>query len=116
MKTSGFISRSAAIDGAKIYYTIGGSGPAVILLHGFAETSRMWAPILPILATKFTVIAADLPGIGKSSIPSGGIDMKRAAIGIHDLAHSIGIEKARIVGHDIGLMVAYAYAAIFVRD
>jgi pimeloyl-ACP methyl ester carboxylesterase len=113
MKTSGFSSQSTDIDGARIHYTIGGSGPAVILLHGFAETSRMWTPILPTLAAKFTVIAADLPGIGESSIPSGEIDMKRAAIKIHDLARSIGIEKARIVGHDIGLMVAYAYAALF---
>lgn len=113
MKISGFISHSADIDGAKIHYTIGGSGPAVILLHGFAETSRMWAPILPTLAPKFTAIATDLPGIGESSIPTDGIDMKRAAIKIHDLVRSIGIGKARIIGHDIGLMVAYAYAALF---
>jgi pimeloyl-ACP methyl ester carboxylesterase len=113
MKTIRFISRSANIDGANIHYTIGGSGPAVILLHGFAETSKMWTPILPTLAAKFTVIAPDLPGIGDSSIPSGGIDMKRAAIKIHDLVHSVGIGQARIVGHDIGLMVAYAYAALF---
>jgi len=113
MKTIRFISRSANIDGAKIHYSIGGSGPAVILLHGFAETSKMWAPILPTLAAKFTVVAPDLPGIGDSSIPSGGIDMKRAAIKIHDFVHSVGIGQARIVGHDIGLMVAYAYAAQF---
>jgi len=113
MKTMRSISRSANIDGAKIHYTIGGSGPAVILLHGFAETSRMWDPILPTLAAKFTVIAPDLPGIGDSSIPSGGIDMKRAAIKINDFVHSVGIGQARIVGHDIGLMVAYAYAAQF---
>lgn len=113
MKASGFVSRSANVDGAKIHHTIGGSGRTVILLHGFAETSKMWIPILPTLATKFSVIAADLPGIGESSIPRGGIDMKRAATQIHDLVRSIGIEKARIVGHDIGLMVAYAYAALF---
>src|SRR5579862_8544087 len=113
MKTIRFISQGANIDGAKIHYTIGGSGPAVILLHGFAETSKMWAPILPTLAAKFTVVAPDLPGIGGSSIPSGGIDMKRAATKIHDLVHSVGIGQVRIVGHDIGLMVAYAYAAQF---
>jgi pimeloyl-ACP methyl ester carboxylesterase len=113
MKKSGLISRSAKIDGTKIHYTIGGSGPAVILLHGFAVTSRMWAPILPTLAAKFTVVAPDLPGIGESSIPTGGIDMKRAAVQMHDLMRSLGIEKAGVVGHDIGLMVAYAYAALF---
>ncbi len=109
----GFVSRDANIAGAKIHYTTGGSGPAVLLLHGFAETSRMWNPILPVLTEKFTVIAPDLPGIGGSSIPSGGMDMKTAAIQIHDLVRSLGVTKARVVGHDIGLMVAYAYAAQF---
>jgi len=103
----------AQIDGATIHYTKGGSGPAVLLLHGFAETSRMWNPILPVLADKFTVIAPDLPGIGGSSIPSSAMDMKTAAIQIHDLVRSLGVQKARVVGHDIGLMVAYAYAAQF---
>ena len=107
------ISRDADVAGVKIHYTTGGHGPAVILLHGYAETSRMWAPLFPLLTDKFTVIAPDLPGIGDSSIPNDGLDMKTAAIRIHALAKSLGIEKARVVGHDIGLMVAYAYAAQF---
>jgi pimeloyl-ACP methyl ester carboxylesterase len=73
----------------------------------------MWNPILPLLGEKFTVIAPDLPGIGDSEIPASGLDMKTAAIRIHALARSLGVEKARVVGHDIGLMVAYAYAAQF---
>jgi pimeloyl-ACP methyl ester carboxylesterase len=108
-----FVSRTAEIDGVKLHYTTGGHGPALILLHGYAETSRMWTPILPLLGEKFTVIAPDLPGIGESSIPADGLDMKSAAIRIHALARSLGVEKARVVGHDIGLMVAYAYAAQF---
>jgi pimeloyl-ACP methyl ester carboxylesterase len=107
------VSRDADVAGVKIHYTIGGRGPAVILLHGYAETSRMWAPLFPLLTDKFTVIAPDLPGIGDSSIPNDGLDMKTAAIRIHALAKSLGVEKARVVGHDIGLMVAYAYAAQF---
>ncbi len=71
----GFLSRDARIDTARIHYTKGGSGPVVILLHGFAETSRMWHSILPALAEKFTVIAPDLPGIGESSIPANAIDV-----------------------------------------
>lgn len=59
-----FVSRDAKVDGGSIHYTMGGSGPAVLLLHGFAETSRMWNPILPALGVKFTVIAPDLPGMG----------------------------------------------------
>ena len=73
----------------------------------------MWKPIIPALAERFTVIAPDLPGIGDSAIPSDGLDMKSAAIRIHDLAKSLGVQKAEVVGHDIGLMVAYAYAAQF---
>jgi pimeloyl-ACP methyl ester carboxylesterase len=108
-----FVSRTAEVEGVKLHYTTGGHGPAVILLHGYAETSRMWTPILPQLGEKFTVIAPDLPGIGESSIPADGLDMKTAAKRIHALARSLGVEKTCVVGHDIGLMVAYAYAAQF---
>jgi pimeloyl-ACP methyl ester carboxylesterase len=106
-------SRSAQVDGIKIHYLIAGHGPAVILLHGYTQTSRMWRPLFPKLVQKFTVIAPDLPGIGDSDIPKDGSDMKTAAIRIHALVKSLGISKARVVGHDIGLMVAYAYAAQF---
>ncbi len=106
-------SRTADVDGVRLHYLEVGHGPTVILLHGYAETSRMWKPIIPLLTEKFTVIAPDLPGIGDSAIPTNGLDLKTAAIRIHALAHSLGVEKARVVGHDIGLMVAYAYAAQF---
>ena len=106
-------SRTADVQGLKIHYLTAGHGPAVILLHGYTQTSRMWRPLIPLLSDKFTVIAPDLPGIGDSDIPKDGSDMKTAAIRIHGLAKSLGITKARVVGHDIGLMVAYAYAAQF---
>jgi pimeloyl-ACP methyl ester carboxylesterase len=106
-------SRSADVEGIKIHYLAAGHGPAVILLHGYTQTSRMWRPLIPQLAEKFTVIAPDLPGIADSDIPKDGLDMKTAAIRIHALAKSLGVDKARVVGHDIGLMVAYAYAAQF---
>ncbi|PYO04607.1 MAG: alpha/beta hydrolase, partial [Gemmatimonadetes bacterium] len=82
-------------------------------LHGYAQTSRMWNRIMPELAKRFTLIVPDLPGIGDSDIPANGMDMKTAAIRIHSLARSLGVTKASVVGHDIGLMVAYAYAAQF---
>jgi pimeloyl-ACP methyl ester carboxylesterase len=105
------VSRYAPVDGIRIHYLTAGHGPTVMLLHGYAETSRMWRPIIPQLAAKFTVIAPDLPGIGESDIPKDGLDMKNAAVRIHALAKSLGVQKAEVVGHDIGLMVAYAYAA-----
>jgi pimeloyl-ACP methyl ester carboxylesterase len=104
---------SAAGDagGVRLHYLSAGKGPGLILLHGYAETSRMWRPIIPRLAERFTVIAPDLPGIGDSDIPQSPVDMKWAAARIHDLVRSLGIQTAEVVGHDIGLMVAYAYAA-----
>jgi pimeloyl-ACP methyl ester carboxylesterase len=106
-------SHLVEIDGAKLHYMTAGQGTPLILLHGYAETSLMWKPIIPVLAARFKVIAPDLPGIGDSDIPKDGLDMKTAAIRIHDLMKSLGVEKAEVVGHDIGLMVAYAYAAQF---
>jgi pimeloyl-ACP methyl ester carboxylesterase len=112
-KPAAISSRDAQVDGIKLHYLTAGQGPVVILLHGYTQTSRMWKPVIPLLAAKFRVIAPDLPGIGDSEIPRDGLDMKTAAIRIHALARSLGVEKARVVGHDIGLMVAYAYAAQF---
>ena len=110
---SGISARDAEIGGVKLHYLTAGHGSSLILLHGYAETSLMWRPIIPVLAQRFTVIAPDLPGIGDSAIPNDGLDMKNAAVRIHDLAKSLGVQKAEVVGHDIGLMVAYAYAAQF---
>jgi len=76
----------------------------------------MWRPLIPLLATRFTVIAPDLPSIGDSGIPSDGVGMTKAARSIHALAKSLGIDRARVVGHDIGLMVAYAYAWLFPEE
>ena len=64
----GFATRAVPVDGATISVTIGGKGPPVVLLHGYAETSRMWKPLARALAPTATVIAPDLPGIGDSSI------------------------------------------------
>ena len=111
--TSDIVDKTADVDGLKLHYLTAGKGPTVILLHGYTQTSRMWRPLMPLLAERFTVIAPDLPGIGKSEIPKDGLDMKSAAVRIHGLARSLGVQKAEIVGHDIGLMVAYAYAAQF---
>lgn len=110
------VSRKSMVENVKLHYLTAGQGPVVILLHGYTQTSRMWKPIIPLLAEKFTVIAPDLPGIGDSAIPKDGLDMKTAAMCIHSLIRSIDIEKARVVGHDIGLMVAYAYAAQFPEE
>src|SRR6266849_2011846 len=112
----GFKTRSVPVDGGSVSVTVGGSGPPVVLLHGYAETSRMWKPLAKVLAPRFTVIAPDLPGIGDSSVPKTGLDMKTSAERVHAAVNSLGYKKVRVVGHDIGLMVAYAYAALYPQE
>jgi pimeloyl-ACP methyl ester carboxylesterase len=90
-------SRTAEVGGVKLHYLAAGHGAPLILLHGYAETSLMWKPIIPLLAARFTVIAPDLPGIGDSGIPTDGLDMKSAAVRIHGLAKSLGVQKAEVV-------------------
>ena len=109
-------SRRAEVEGTGVHYLAAGRGDPVILLHGYTQTSHMWRPLIPLLAQRFTVIAPDLPGIGDSDIPSGEVDMTTVASRIHTLARTLGADRARVVGHDIGLMVAYAYAAQFPID
>lgn len=110
---AGFTEHFADLNGTRLHYFIGGKGSPVVLLHGYAETSHMWLPIMPQLAQRHTVIVPDLRGAGDSSKPESGYDKKNMAVDIHDLVTSLGFKRAQVVGHDIGLMVAYAYAAQF---
>jgi pimeloyl-ACP methyl ester carboxylesterase len=112
----GFTTHRVSLDGDVVSVTVGGHGPVVVLIHGYAEDSRMWKPLAIALAPRFTVVAPDLPGIGNSSIPASGLDMKSAARRVHDAVAALGFHRTSVVGHDIGLMVAYAYAAMYPRD
>jgi pimeloyl-ACP methyl ester carboxylesterase len=105
--------REAKVGDVELHYVEAGSGKEtpVILLHGFAQTSHMWLPLIPKIDGDRKVIAVDLRGAGDSSKPAGGYDKKTMAEDIHALAKSLGFRKVILVGHDIGLMVAYAYAA-----
>jgi pimeloyl-ACP methyl ester carboxylesterase len=110
---NGFAERFSKVNGIRLHYLVGGQGSAVVLLHGYAETSHMWRPIMPLLAQRHTVIVPDLRGAGRSAKPASGYDKKNMAIDIQELISSLKLDRIRIVGHDIGLMVAYAYAAQF---
>jgi len=110
---SGFTERVSKVNGVRLRYLIGGQGSAVVLLHGYAETGHMWRPIMPLLAERHTVVVPDLRGAGGSAKPPSGYDKKNMAVDIHELTASLKLDRVRIVGHDIGLMVAYAYAAQF---
>jgi pimeloyl-ACP methyl ester carboxylesterase len=104
-------SRFADVNGIRMHYLAAGTGDPVILLHGYAQTSHMWRPLIAELAKTHTVIAPDLRGFGQSSKPDLGYEKKTMAQDVHALAASLGFKREQIVGHDIGLMVAYAYAA-----
>ena len=105
--------RFAEVNGVRLHYRVAGTGSPVVLLHGYAQTGHMWLPLVPSLAQRHTVIVPDLRGAGASAKPESGYDKKTRAQDIHALTDSLGFERVRIVGHDIGLMVAYAYAAQF---
>lgn len=104
-------SKFTEVGGVKLHYLIAGKGDPVVLLHGYAQTSHMWLPLIAKLAEKHTVIAPDLRGFGQSSAPADGYTKAAMARDIHALVKNLKYDHIRLVGHDIGLMVAYAYAA-----
>lgn len=100
-------------DGAAIFVRSSGTGPAVVLIHGFGDTGDMWAPLARQLAKTHLVIVPDLRGMGRSSKATGGYDKKSQAGDIRAVVTAFGQDHAIVVGHDIGTMVAYAYAASY---
>ncbi len=100
-------------EGADIFVRWGGTGPVALLLHGYAENSDSWAPLAADLVKDHTVVVPDLRGIGKSSKPETGYDKKTEAKDIRAVVTALGYDKTFVVAHDIGNMVAYAYAAMY---
>jgi pimeloyl-ACP methyl ester carboxylesterase len=98
-------------QGVTIHARSGGRGQAVVLIHGFGDTGDMWAPLAADLARDHTVVVPDLRGMGVSSHPPDGYDKRTQAADIRAVLTALHIDRAAIVGHDIGTMVAYAYAA-----
>ena len=108
---STFQTQNIATNGTTIYVRIGGKGPPVVLLHGFADTGDMWPPLATVLAKDHRVIVPDLRGIGLSSKPEGGYEKKNQARDIAGVLDALKIDKIDLVAHDIGNMVAYAFCA-----
>jgi hypothetical protein len=98
-------------DGARIYARSGGAGPVVLLIHGFGDAGEMWAPVARELVKNHTVVIPDLRGMGRSSHPAGGYDKRTQAADLRAVMLALGHDRSAVVGHDIGNMVAYAYAA-----
>ena len=100
-------------EGADIFVRSGGRGPVVVLLHGYAENSDSWAPLAADLMKDQSVVVPDLRGIGRSSKPESGYDKKTQAKDIRAVVTGLGYDRTFVVAHDIGNMVAYAYAAMY---
>ena len=105
----GFGSEKASVNGTSIHYVRGGSGPVILLVHGFPEDWYEFHHVMPLLAEKFTVIAVDLRGVGESAVTPTGYDAASLAEDLHQLVDQLQLNKIYIVGHDIGGMVAYAF-------
>ncbi len=112
----GFEHRYHSADGVRTHYVIGGSGPAVVLVHGWPYTWRVWQPTMRLLAQAgYTVIAPDLRGLGESSVPGDGVSYDKVTVAgdIRRIAAAAGFERVNLVGMDIGAMVAFAYAITY---
>ncbi|GGR38817.1 alpha/beta fold hydrolase [Deinococcus ruber] len=112
----GYRSAFATVDGLRLHYVIGGRGTPLLLIHGWGSTWYMWRKVMPALAQQHTTIVVDLPGFGESDVPTAGFDKATTAMRVHALMKAIGVESANVVGHDIGVMVAFAYANEFPRE
>ncbi len=108
-----FHTQMVQTNGTSLYVRVGGQGPAVILLHGFADTGDMWAPLGAVLSKDHTVIVPDLRGMGLSAHPDSGYTKKNQAVDIAGVMDALQVKRADLVTHDIGNMVGYALAAQF---
>jgi pimeloyl-ACP methyl ester carboxylesterase len=113
---AGFVASTADVNGTTLHYVRGGTGPAIILLHGFPQDWYEFHQIMPRLAKRFTVIAADLRGIGGSKATPGGYDAANLAEDIRQLVQLLKLERVYLVGHDLGGIVAYAFARLYPEE
>lgn len=106
----GFTSHIAHVNGIELHYVRGGSGPALLLIHGFPQDWYEWRGVMPRLTLMHTVIAVDLRGVGESEAPQTGYDAPTLAEDLYQLVGELALDRVTIVGHDIGGWVAYAFA------
>lgn len=110
---AGMKTQTVETNGASIHVRVGGSGPAVVMLHGFGTTGDMWGHLASALINDHTIVVPDLRGLGLSSKPDGGYDKKNQAADVIGVLDALGVQTAELVTHDIGIMVGFAVAAIY---
>jgi pimeloyl-ACP methyl ester carboxylesterase len=109
----GFRSKYADINGVKLHYVEGGTErqKTVLLIPGWPQTWYMWRKVMPELAKDYRVIAVDTRGMGESSRPESGYDTETAASDLRELMRKLGADHYVVVGHDVGMWIAYPLAA-----
>jgi len=107
LRPAGFTERFANVNGVRLRYLVGGQGSPVVLLHGYAETSHMWRPIMPLLAERHTVVVPDLRGAGGSAKPASGYDKKNMALDIRELTARLGLDRFPEATERVVLMDAF---------
>jgi pimeloyl-ACP methyl ester carboxylesterase len=112
----GAASCYATVNGVRLHYVIAGSGDPVLLVHGWPETWYAWRKVIPVLASRFTVVAPDMRGYGDSERPAAGYDKVTVATDLHELMRSLGFGRVHLVVQDMGGPVGFAYAASFPVD
>ena len=110
------MSKEAKVNGLRIFYRVAGSGRPLLLLHGSPLTSRSWLGVMTSLAQEYTVVAPDFRGYGKSDKPATGYPVQTMVEDIRELVHQLGMGPVDVVGHDLGGIVAYAYAAKYMQQ
>jgi pimeloyl-ACP methyl ester carboxylesterase len=105
-----------SVNGVELHYRQTGQGEAILLLHGWPQSSHEWHKIMPRLAENYTAIAPDMRGLGDSSIPADGYDKRTVAEDIHQLVQQLGLQQIYLVAHDMGVPVAYAYASLYPNE
>jgi pimeloyl-ACP methyl ester carboxylesterase len=113
MRPVGLEPSELSLHGHRVSYRTGGSGPALLLLHGITNSSETWEHVAPRLTERFTVIAPDLLGHGESATPRGDYSLGAHASGARDVLTSLGIERATVVGHSLGGGIAMQFAYQF---
>src|SRR5919199_3057803 len=109
--TDTFTSRYIDAGGLRQHAVIGGAGPPLLLVHGWPQNWYAWRLLMPALARDFTVIAVDQRGIGLTGKPQDGYDSRTLAGDLVALMDALGHQRFAVVGHDTGLIIAYALAA-----
>lgn len=113
-----FRSEYANVNGIRMHYLVSGNGEKpVLLVHGFPGSWRNWEALMGrLLRAGYTPIVPDYRGAGETDISASGYDKKNMALDLHELIKTLGIKQVDIVGHDMGLIIAYAYGALYPEE